>query len=137
MNPNKALPAILDDHLGARFPSRWHGAEFSKRAFGKANSALGFELFQYVGESQLRIGVLFERADFCDGCSTVSDKKSLAFTDCAQIASEAVFELPAANPLQSATPFTLVATIVVARNQKVSFRLRPRKDKADPSLRSG
>src|SRR5258708_11184423 len=122
MKPNKALPAILDDHLGARFPPRWHGAEFSKRAFGKANSALGFELFQYVGESQLRIGVLFERADFCDGCSTVSDKKSLAFTDCAQIASEAVLEITAANPFHVATSFINVATIRLARNQRVSFR---------------
>src|SRR5258708_2815374 len=137
MNPNRALAAILDDHLGARFPARRDGSKFSKRAFGKANSALGFELFQYVGESQLKIGVLFGRADFCDGCSTVSDKKSLAFADCAQIASEAVLEFTAANPLHVATSFTLVATMGVARNQKVSFRLRPRKDKADPSLRSG
>src|SRR5258705_13938182 len=119
MNPNKALPAILDDHLGARFPPRFHRSKLAKGSLGEANFALGFKLFQDVGEGQLRIEVLFGRADFCDGCSTVSDKKSLTFADGAQIASEAVFEFAAANPLHVATSITIVATKEKAGNQRL------------------
>src|SRR5260370_33265978 len=107
MSRGKALPAILDYHLGRRLPPRFHRSKLSKRAFGKANFALGFKLFEYVGESQLRIAVLFGRADFCDRFSAVSDKKSLTFADCPQISSEAVYGYAAGYTvamLHSATP---------------------------------
>src|SRR6266702_405573 len=67
MNPGTALPAILDDHLGRRFPARWHCAKFSERTLGKANFALGLKLFQYVGDSRLRIAVVYRSAYFCNG----------------------------------------------------------------------
>src|SRR4029077_1139564 len=128
MNPGRALPAILDDHLGPWFSPRFHRSELSKGAFGKANFALRFKLFQYVGESQLRIAVLFGRADFCNRCSAVGDKKSLPFADCAQISSEAVFEFAAADSLHVATSLNIVATKVSAGNQRLSLmpgRMRP------------
>src|SRR5260370_28556879 len=111
MNRGKALPAILDDHLGSRFPARRHRAKFSEGALREANFAFGLELFQYVGESQLRIAVLFRRAYFCNWLSAVCDKQSLAFTDGAQVSSEAVFEFTAADSLHVATLILIVATM--------------------------
>src|SRR5258707_766530 len=137
MNPNKALPAILDDHLGARFPPRFHRSKLSKRALGEANFALGFKLFQDVGESQLRIEALFGRADFRDGLSAIRDQQGLTVADGAQIASEAVFEFAAANPLHVATSITIVATKARGGNDRLSFRVRPSKEEAEPSLRPG
>src|SRR5258707_809011 len=103
MNPNKALPAILDDHLGARFPPRFHRSKLAKGSFGEANFALGFKLFQDVGEGQLRIEVLFGRADFRDWLSAIRDQQGLTVAQGAKIASEGVFEFAAANLLHVAT----------------------------------
>src|SRR6266403_164649 len=121
MNPYKALPAILDDHLGARFPPRFHRSKLSKRALGEANFALGFKLFQDVGEGQLRIEVLFGRADFRDGLSAIRDQQGLTVADGAQITSEAVFEFTAANSSHVATSISIVATTGVACNQRLSL----------------
>ncbi len=103
-------PAILDDHLGRRFPARWHCAKFSERALGKANFALGLKLFQYVGESRLRIAVLFRRAYFCNWLPAIRDQQGLTVPDGSQVSSETVFEFTAADPLHVATSLNIVAT---------------------------
>src|SRR6266567_2697968 len=128
MNPGTALPAILDDHLGRRFPARWHCAKFSERALGKANFALGLKLFQYVGDSRLRIAVLFRRAYFCNWFSAIRDQQGLTVPDGTQVSSEAVFEFTAADPLHVATSLNIVATKARGGHQRLSLipgRTRP------------
>src|SRR5713226_223577 len=121
MNPGKALPAILDDHLGGGFAARRHRAKFSEGALGKANFAFGLKVFQYLGERQLRIVVLFRRAYFCNWFSAIRDQQRLTVADGAQISSEAVFEFTAADPLHVATSPTIVATKAGASNQRLSL----------------
>src|SRR6266446_8169282 len=128
MNRGKALPAVLDDHPGSRFAARRHGAELAEWALGKADFAFGFKLFQDVGESQLRINVLFGRADFCNWFPAIGDEQRLAVADGAQVSSEAVFEFTAADPLHVATSLYIVATKAGAGNQRLSLipgRTRP------------
>jgi len=43
-------------------------SKLAKGSLGEANFALGFKLFQDVGEGQLRIEVLFGGLTFATGC---------------------------------------------------------------------
>jgi hypothetical protein len=119
------------------FAPNLDGTKSAERALRKANFAFGLEFFQYFGEGKLATVTLAGRAYFCDWLPAIRDQQGLTVADSPQISSEAVFEFAAADLLHVATSLTIVATKERAGNQRLSFRLRPTKEEADPSLRSG
>src|SRR5260370_13819400 len=93
----------------------------TKRGSGTAESTLGNQLLQELVEWKLAMAILVGWADSCDRFSAVSDKQSLAFTDGTQVASEAVFEFTAADPLHVATSLNIVATKARGGHHRVSL----------------